>query len=656
MRINAIEIKNYRHHKDLKMEFPNNGDHDLHLIIAKNGVGKTNLLNSIAWCFYEKEPHLNKDEDKKTSDPKIIYNLTAQEEAIQCGQEFFEVSVKIHTEDNINKMIFERKCIVKSDTGFTREPSFSAITTSPNGESTVKEGQEAIDVVNSYVPHALREYFFFDGEQLFNYFDDRHEKNSIIRESIHKMSQVQSLTTSKGRLKSIIKDYQTEATKLNPDIKSLNAEEDAIAEKINNNEKDLDSYIEENIKAERQMDEINEYLRGQSSIAKDKELFDEKEARKSICDDEYSNLVKRLGSFVREYTIQLGCYESNLKVLNVIKEMHASGQLPTVVDKDLLKKILQDHRCIICHHDLEKEEEALIQEMYDKLQVTNETAEIFLQIKDYLRDMTIRVSDYSNKKALIISKMSDKEKEITELAQQMDTLYAKFANSDVDEINNQAHELKRLKTCYDFNLTRIGASEAALKKLRIELDEKQKFIKKAMEKESLCVDINKKCKQSEEIAIIVEKIETEMMDEVRKKMQEVTMSFFQKLVWKKDTFKSIELDADYKLKLYHVSGQNWINYVSAAEKALLALSYTLALHNLTGYNTLLFIDTPVSRVSDDNRINFAETLIEVSKSKQIIMTLTPSEYKDEIESVLKSMAATNRTLISNEKYTLWEEK
>ena len=47
----------------------------------------------------------------------------------------------------------------------------------------------------------------------------------------------------------------------------------------------------------------------------------------------------------------------------------------------------------------------------------------------------------------------------------------------------------------------------------------------------------------------------------------------------------------------------------------------------------MFIDTPVGRLSDANRENFAKVLYEVSENKQIILAFTPSEFSPEVREV-----------------------
>lgn len=130
------------------------------------------------------------------------------------------------------------------------------------------------------------------------------------------------------------------------------------------------------------------------------------------------------------------------------------------------------------------------------------------------------------------------------------------------------------------------------------------------------------------------------------------MELFDSLIWKKDTYGRVELDANFRLKLYHkVTMTSCLNSCSAAEKELLALAFTLAVHEVSGYDNLLFIDTPVGRVSDENRENFAQVLLDISKKKQIILAFTPSEYSDEIRSVLNDSTVSSVSMLVTDEIT-----
>ena len=75
MRFDSIDIENYRQYKSLHITFPEKSGNDLHVIVASNGVGKTNLLNAINWCLYGDEPHLGDEDDALT----ICNHLALQE-------------------------------------------------------------------------------------------------------------------------------------------------------------------------------------------------------------------------------------------------------------------------------------------------------------------------------------------------------------------------------------------------------------------------------------------------------------------------------------------------------------------------------------------------------------------------------------------------
>jgi DNA sulfur modification protein DndD len=78
--------------------------------------------------------------------------------------------------------------------------------------------------------------------------------------------------------------------------------------------------------------------------------------------------------------------------------------------------------------------------------------------------------------------------------------------------------------------------------------------------------------------------------------------------------------------------------ISAAERELLALSFTLALHKISGFDSPILIDTPVSRVSDEHRENLGNVFSSISNHKQIILLFTPAEYSQDISKSLDQIA------------------
>jgi DNA sulfur modification protein DndD len=130
------------------------------------------------------------------------------------------------------------------------------------------------------------------------------------------------------------------------------------------------------------------------------------------------------------------------------------------------------------------------------------------------------------------------------------------------------------------------------------------------------------------------------MGEVRDKIREITQKYFLDFIWKTESYKKVTLDKNYSMGIEHNLGYECLGTLSAAERALLALSFTIGLHKVSGFEAPLVIDTPIARVSDINRINLAKVIKNISEDKQIILLLTPDEYSVEVNKILDHISST----------------
>ena len=134
-------------------------------------------------------------------------------------------------------------------------------------------------------------------------------------------------------------------------------------------------------------------------------------------------------------------------------------------------------------------------------------------------------------------------------------------------------------------------------------------------------------------------------------MQNKTWYYFDSMIWKEQTFGKITIDDKYKINVYDKQGQKMTGSLSATEQMALAYAFTLAIHEASGINCPLIIDSPLGRVSDDNRKKMAQALLDVSKNKQIIMLFTPDEYSEKVQEIYTETAHIRTLkLTADEKY------
>ncbi|MCK4981265.1 MAG: hypothetical protein KAS17_00005, partial [Victivallaceae bacterium] len=397
-----------------------------------------------------------------------------------------------------------------------------------------------------------------------------------------------------------------------------------------------------------------EYLQGEENLPdlekKHKELT---ETQKSL-EGEKKELMESMFSFVREMKTTFAFYPAAYKTLQIISEKEAEKALPPKIDKDLLIKAIEKNTCTTCNTPLSKEGEVFIQNLISSFQVTTTTSHLLLAVRSELQRIVKAAETYPTKKKSLEEKYKRNKKQLSEAENEL---------GDVDRQRNRITNKEEVKRMHNERQDNEGIRKLNGDKLVLAKDE---LAKKEEEKERLNSDLEKaiakdaecsRIKQLIEFATkgrkVIGSVEEDMMKEVRDKMEERTTYYFMKLIWKKSTYDRIELDEEFQLDLIHKDGYSCVGTCSAAERCLLALSFTLALHEVSGFNSLLFIDTPVARVSDINRTNFANVLCEVSKNKQIIMTFAPDEYSTEIKRIFGPVARTNVELkMLNEKVTV----
>ena len=630
MRIESIDIQNFRQHKELHLDFPKAKETDLHVIVASNGVGKTNLMGAILWCFYGIEPNI----DKKSSAALPLCNLKALEEARENGETIATVSVAIRVTSNGETILFSRCANTNVATRFTQHPSFEVQITNKDGDTNFLHEEDATEVVNIYVPNKIRQYFFFDGEQLHNYFGPTQDTTHV-KDSIYEIAQINIITAAKDHLNKIIGEYRTTLKKTDPQLETITNKIDAKTIDRDNRQKDISKLENANSEAKLTIDRLSTQINGAETVIEDTKNFNDNEEKIKELENDLQRYNNELLEFVRKYYVLLAMFRINQRTHNYITDKDTRGKLPPDVDIELLRESLNTHICAICNQPFSEDSNAVqhMNELLSRYEVSTDVSNKLAEIKNDVSRFVEDAKHYPDEKDKIFQKIKKAEKELQELQAANQKLTKKIRScSSASQVADWIEERNQLNDAIRNNDQRIGSYREMIKNLNAEIEDLRRKESRAIA-ETKALEETKKCKAFAEDALgIITSIESEIITDVKTQMETETMSLFDDLVWKKNTYGRIEFDDNFKLNLYSKGTDiSCIDTTSAAERELLALAFTIALHRVSGHDSPLFIDTPVGRVSDDNRENFAETLVEVSTQKQIVLAFTPSEYSDEIK-------------------------
>lgn len=642
MKINNITMKNFRQYKDVTISFLSPKEYNLHSIIGQNGTGKTNLLNAINWCLYGTEPHLG---SKNGSLPTCNTSSIANNK-----KSIVSVSLEVIDEEGI-KTIFERtKEYLGTGDKYIEKPNnfdvFRMLSNKGTLDKIINPDDKQL-IINKLFPESISSYFFFDGEKLDKYFKVEHM--GAIKDNILQITNLKSLLRIDENLNDIFIEKRKESSGKAIESTVINKNIEELEQNLDNLTRIYVQIKNDRIKSKERIVEINEILRGIEdikSLEENRKKYNEDLIQK---ENEIINSKKNIFNFIREYSILIRLFPKMRYLLSKINEKEELGQLPPQIDKSILIKAIDSKKCGLCQQILDENIVKNLINILEKLEYSNKTSHILTEFRPILRKSIRILKEYPNTKEELLKILKMKEEEKRKLSIELEKINnILLSRTDKENIINLQMERNKLEEAMEETMKKEIKLEEDLKSLDIQIKNKEKELKRILEQEE-----NNKILINEQEFIkisrnIIRESYEELLDNLREKIRQETERTFFDLIWKKNVFGRIELDSKFNLKLYNNYNLECLGSCSAAERALLALSFTLALHKISGFETPLVIDTPISRVSDKNRENFAEVLKQVSLKKQVIFLFTPSEYSEEISLIFDKITATKINLNSKD--------
>ena len=344
--------------------------------------------------------------------------------------------------------------------------------------------------------------------------------------------------------------------------------------------------------------------------------------------------------FAREYVQYFAMYPAIKSLYVYIQEQDKHGKLPPRIDKFLLKAIEEHKHCLVCDQDLSDHSYSFIQELRKELEVSSDTSALLNKTVVVLRQYLEKLSQYKAKSETLINEekaLRKQHNDYLEEEKQLNTYLMNIPNTEA--ITKAIEDKKEYRKKRDDIVAKKGVEEEHKKKLDNDFYNQSKVLKSLIEKNKQLEKINQQAEYCKKCRNVLKETRLDLLEESRREMEQETFDAFSRLLWKKDTFSKVEILEDYTFRLLDKYGSQTLGSCSAAERALLALSFTLALQKVSMHDSLLFIDTPIGRVDPDNRQNFVNSLCEIAKEKQVILTFTPAEYDDKVAAAMQGQYA-----------------
>ena len=653
MRIMSIAIKNYRQYKELHLDFDRpakRGGCDLNVLVGRNGFGKTNLANAFCWCLWSKEPDLAL-KDKNSGKPKC--NLEALQDCKSEGKSGLEVqvAVKIDLETRPEKMLLiQRKCKV-SVKGYEDEPTLTVVQTSHarGAGSSTYEGEEAQEEIERYYPSDLSDYLVFDGERLTTYF--QRGQASKIQQSVINLSGIQKLDEAMHHHSVMMSELESQISDNSEELKAADIKRTSAKESYERNAKEIERLESEVAEADNAIHNLREEIGTHKNVP---ELLDKKDGLEALL----QNLEKQLGEvrdkkceLIRRYYPIFAVMRYAPVLQSYVQQKQERQEYPPSIRREVFEEILKNDKCVVCGEKLSRAARRYVEEQIEKYKKTNVSTETYNAINGVLEPKMVAFNEqmkvYLERRDAILSQECAINERHERAEVELQDVRDKLAKvNDAQSYKAKIQELSSREKSHDHARDMLGARRADAARL---LQEKQNA-EAEYERVRLQSDHDVSRRRQYEILKmswqIIQRTREKLVTEIREAIEEKTNAYWQELMWKpKEELGHVHFAQNFTVTLCDDdTKQQMLGTLSAAERAMMALSITWAIHSQAGINFPFIIDTPVANMSSDSRKDFAQTLKEISKDKQVILLFTDTEYVNEIPEVFGSDLVMKKTL------------
>ncbi len=613
MRLEHICIHNYRLYHHIEMDFPRK-DEDMHIVVGDNGVGKTTFLNAINWCLYGDEPHAFSEESSLP-----IPNLEASDD-----DAYVELTV---SSDSGHTIIFKRTYISENNNDLLVSVK------SPTGETDYFSGEKADIEVDRFVPMAIREFFFFDGEQLDTYFTSDRTKN--IENRIFILSHIELIDQMIERLTEKRKEFNKEASKLNKDVEPKRLELEKKEKALNKEEKRLKQLNKSKQDAEDRIKVLDAELKGIPDVIELEERRDDLKKIISELEGDINGKLEEISELVLLTAPSVFSFEAIDFTLKDIDEKYQTNQLPPQIDQNVINESLDGGVCKLCNRQLDEESIEYLTKTLNDYNLSSKQSKLLLNLKSPLKLLENELKTFSKRREDLNGTLVAYRKSLKEYTDELNIVKELYAGYEDDSIKDKFEEREKQETVKQNSLIKIGSAQKNISNLKKDIEDLNNEIDDILSDNKKTILINKKKQLCDNSLKLLTRTKDDIMLSTKKQIGNYTKDKFFELIWKQDTFADVTIDDAYNVKLIHnLTNSNCLGTASAAERELLALAFTLGIHSVSGFSSPLLIDTPLARVSGAHRVNFTNVLLDVSKEKQTILILTPDEFSPDVRDLI----------------------
>lgn len=618
MRILELHVKNFRLLKDFHLDISKHAS-SLIFINGSNGHGKTSLLTSLRWCFFDEK--INQTDFSNASLLEIAEGKTLE----------IEVIVKLSIGEEGDYAVVRRTQPVSPNE--SSRPRFDGPQTLTITESYGDSRKPSLVVpdpdawLRDHLPERFKSFFLFDGEQMYKFFDV--SVKGAIEKAVREIAKI-------DLFEDVVKAVEAQRDRLNKTLGKLSG---SNAERLSaelEEARRAHAQLEENLrtiqivveaeKAKKQS--IASELKGYENTAKF--LEDNKRLRAAIESESAreADLMARITKGLFEVgLLSLLVARTKYPLQKHIAMAEEAGRYPADFQPKALQLLLNDRKCICTRHlDSDSAEYRAVERI---IETSVNAGELGIELQKMDKGFAAAEAlATATRKSINQAKkdLQETRKTLKALSLEQEQLAPKLDGVKGNETHLQelAKDLKSTDTAYIHALQQWEVKKLELVKSSERLREAQKKFDKATTNSAEAQGLKVKIQFLDRAVLQAKEFSAGVLEGVRQKLESFVSERYSRV--KEGNFQT-QITEDFEVRTLNADGS--LAKLSEGEKMLKAYIFSIALREVVGLKFPLIVDTPFGRLDEGNREIVAATLRELlgeAGDHQAVFMMHDGEY------------------------------
>ncbi|MDU5010745.1 MAG: AAA family ATPase [Clostridium botulinum] len=704
MIINSITLKNFRSYEDeTTFSFTPNRDKNIILIGGENGAGKSTLFEAIKLCIYGPTTYgyLGQNYNYLTKIKNNINDNAFKNKEIDCS-----IGISISFKEGTEL----KEYYLKRSWNYEKQKIYEIFNVSLNGKDLDDEDKLYFDkYLKSVLPPSLFDFFFFDGEELSDFFTGK-SANANLKESVLELFNYDTFEILKKQLLS----HQRAQSKSNDKLKEvqinfdrLSSSTNDIKEEIKNleqtlifNEEHLDNLLIKRNKIEKDFRNSGGILESEkaelnSKITKlENERIDINQYIKDFCNDTLPFLL--VTDILKDTKDQINKEEA-LNSYNSVKDK-LSGK---IIKQSLYKHNLTNNKSDYIYNEVAV---TILSNMFNTKEL-EEVSSILQLSTEQKNSINFTIDSILSKVNLYKSKVINSFNRISEITSELKVLREKL-NSTIsgDILNNYLESIHSINKEITEIQNTIAITKSNIEKKQEDLKNKEYHLTRARNEYATLLQNSSVLDMSTDLIAYLDELLINLTRDKINLIQDEFIKIFSTIIRKENYVNSIVIDENFNSTLYinknynttdilniiknlgfdgvskkygdkfledlynyynvttnkelekkvindvlgsiNLSTKININDFSNGEKQIYILCLIWAIIKSSGVEIPFIIDTPYARIDETHRTALTTTYLP-NISKQVIILSTNKEIDTELYKVIKPYVCDEYLLLYN---------